>query len=163
MSNRCVPPLLWRSSAGMSVVTPSLTRTTVDRITAYPGLIPCLRRLVPRYFERKPIFALFAFEFRGKSASDKPLRLRCVRGFRNMPIGLPVLFRAFDLIDVAPVKSSDTVIFGHRNAFDNGAEKCDLEAVNFVEHTLSLLEKAVQSKSLLSYKLMAFLTRMMFV
>jgi hypothetical protein len=60
-----------------------------------------------------------------------------------MPIGLPVLFRAFDLIDVAPVKSSDTVIFGHRNTFDNRAEECDLEAVNSVEHTLSLLEKTV--------------------
>jgi hypothetical protein len=52
-----------------------------------------------------------------------------------------VLFRAFDLIDVAPVKSSDIVIFGHSNTFDFRAEKCDLEAVDSVEHALSLLEK----------------------
>jgi hypothetical protein len=60
-----------------------------------------------------------------------------------MPIGLPVLFRAFDLIDVAPVKSSDTVIFGHSDTFDNRAQECDLEAVNSVEHSLSLPEKTM--------------------
>ncbi len=66
-----------------------------------------------------------------------------VRGFRNVPIGLPMLFRAFDLIDVAPVKSSNTVIFGHSNTFDNRAEECHLEAVDSVEHALSLLEKTI--------------------
>src|SRR6478672_10302674 len=100
-----------------------------------------------RHFEGELIFALLAFELGRKSMSDKPLRFRSVRRFGDVPIGLPVLLRAFDPIDVAPVKSTDIVIFGHSNTFDHRAEKCDLEAVNSVKHPLSLSKKTTEGNS----------------
>jgi len=66
----------------------------------------------------KLIFALFAFKFRGKSASGNAFGVRVFHGF-DTPVGVSVFsqpfdgarYESFDRVDMASAKPSDGVVF----------------------------------------------------